>query len=129
MAVEVAGKHAYLAYFRKRHENDAEGLRKALDVLEIRIVYEEIGEKIAIFVAPFVVTRLDPGRSAMRLAGFAALLFAIEEVVDVVLVIVMARYEVNALRVKPKASRVFVQYLCFGMCWIFATIVLSVKVL
>ena len=65
----------------------------------------------------------------MRLAGFAALLFAIEEVVDVVLVIVMARYEVNALRVKPKASRVFVQYLCFGMCWIFATIVLSVKVL
>ena len=105
MAVEVFGKQAYLAFYRMRHEGDPVGLRKALDVLEVRLVYEEVGEKLCLLVAPFIAYSLDrdkDGRASGEQLALATLcVFVIEEVVDSVLLIVMAKNGVNALRVKP----------------------------
>ena len=69
LALEVAGKHAYLGYLRLRHEGDRAGLRKALDMLEIRLVYEEVGEKLCILVAPFLAVLPRPARKTAREAG------------------------------------------------------------
>ena len=96
---------AYLGYHRLRHEGDPVGLRSALDTLEVRLVYEEVGEKLCLLVAPFLVYSLDRGKEETAAAGQLALatfcVFMIEEVVDSLLLIVMAKNGVNALRVKP----------------------------
>ena len=105
MALEVFGKQAYLGYFRLRHEGDPAALRGALDMLEVRLVYEEVGEKLCLLVAPFIVYSLDRGKegraSGEQLALATFCIFSIEEVVDSLLLIVMAKNGVNALRVKP----------------------------
>ena len=104
----VFGKQAYLGYYRLRHEGDPAGLRMALDTLEVRLVYEEVGEKLCLLVAPFVVYSLDRDKegtaSAEQLAFATFCVFMIEEVVDTLLLIVMAKHGVNALRVKPTFS-------------------------
>ena len=101
----VFGKQAYLGYYRLRHEGDPAGLRMALDTLEVRLVYEEVGEKLCLLVAPLIAYSLDRGKEGASTVGelaFATLcVFAIEEVVDSLLLIVMAKHGVNALRVKP----------------------------
>ena len=66
MGVEVIGKQAYLGYFRLRYEGDPEGLNIALDMLEVRLVYEEVGEKLCILVAPLVAYYLDRGGKRQR---------------------------------------------------------------
>ena len=105
MALEVFGKQAYLGYYRLRHEGDPANLRRALDTLEVRLVYEEVGEKLCLLVAPLIAYSLDRGKEGASTVGelaFATLcVFAIEEVVDSLLLIVMAKHGVNALRVKP----------------------------
>ena len=62
MVLEVVGKQAYLTYFRLRHEGNLTALRSALDMLEVRLVYEEVGEKLCILVAPFLAYMLDRGK-------------------------------------------------------------------
>ena len=71
-------------------------------------MYEEIGEKLAILVSPFLAYYLDRGKEtrvqAGRLAVVTLCVFAMEELVDSLLLIVMVKHEVNALRVKPAFS-------------------------
>ena len=105
MVLEVVGKQAYLAYFRLRHDGDPAALRSALDMLEVRLVYEEVGEKLCILVAPILAYMLDRGKEGRAPIGQLFLatfcIFAMEELVDSLLLIVMARHGVNALHVKP----------------------------
>ena len=86
MALEVFGKQAYLGYYRLRHEGDPANLRRALDTLEVRLVYEEVGEKLCILVAPLVAYYLDRGREAAapveQLIVATVCVFATEELVD-----------------------------------------------
>ena len=81
------------------------GLRSALDMLEVRLVYEEVGEKLCLLAAPFIVYRLDRDKEETATGGELAFatfcVFMIEEAVDSLLLIVMAKHGVNALRVKP----------------------------
>ena len=96
---------AYLGYYRLRHEGDPAALRRALDMLEVRLVYEEVGEKLCLLVAPMIAYSLGRGKeetaTAEQLAFATFCVFAMEEVVDLLLLIVMAKHGVNALRVKP----------------------------
>ena len=105
MALEVFGKQAYLGYFRLRHEGDPVALRSALDMLEVRLVYEEIGEKLCLLVSPFIAYSLDRDKEGTatgeELAVLTFCVFMMEEVVDALLLIVMAKHGVDALRVKP----------------------------
>ena len=68
-------------------------------------MYEEIGEKLCLLVAPLIAYSLDRGKedraSVEQLAFATFCVFMIEEVVDMVLLIVMAKHGVNALHVKP----------------------------
>ena len=108
LGLEVAGKHAYLGYIRLRHEGDRAGLRKTLDMLEIRLVYEEVGEKLCILVSPLLAYYLDRGKEDRARGGqlvVASLcIFGMEELVDSLLLILMVKHGVNALRVKPAFS-------------------------
>ena len=74
-------------------------------MLEVRLVYEEVGEKLCLLVAPFIVFSLDRGKEDTSTTGELAFatfcVFVIEEIVDSLLLIVMAKNGVNALRVKP----------------------------
>ena len=74
-------------------------------MLEVRLVYEEVGEKLSILVAPLIAYSLDSGNkgtpSAEQLTFATFCMFAMEELVDSLLLIVMAKHGVNALRVKP----------------------------
>ena len=78
-------------YFNQRHANDPEKLRQALDILETRLVYEQIGEKYCIFVAPFMAYMLskdlekEDRPSVEQLRDVTAITFAMEEFVDTVL--------------------------------------------
>ena len=123
MALEVFGKQAYLGYFRLRHEGDPVALRGALDMLEVRLVYEEVGEKLCLLVAPFIAYSLDRGkeeRATIEQLAFATFcVFAMEEVVDSLLLIVMAKNGVNALRVKPAFNLRTALYLGIGTATVF----------
>ena len=74
-------------------------------MLEVRLVYEEVGEKLCLLVAPMIAYSLGLGKeetaTAEQLAFATLCVFAMEEVVDLLLLIVMAKHGVNALRVKP----------------------------
>ena len=74
-------------------------------MLEVRLVYEEIGEKLCLIVAPFISYSLDRGKEenspGEQLAVATFCVFMIEEVVDSIFLVVMAEHGVNALRVKP----------------------------
>ena len=74
-------------------------------MLEVRLVYEEVGEKLCLAVAPFVAYSLDRGKketaSAEQLAIATVCVFFMEEAVDLLLLIVMAKHGVNALRIRP----------------------------
>ena len=59
MALEVLGKQAYLGYYRLRHEATRLVSREALDRLEVQLVYEEVGEKLCLLVAPFIAHVLN----------------------------------------------------------------------
>ena len=76
MALEVFGKQAYLGYYRLRHEGDPVGLRTALDTLEVRLVYEEVGEKLCLLVAPFLAYSLDRDKEETETASVEQLAFA-----------------------------------------------------
>ena len=119
MILEVIGKQAYLAYFRLRHEADPVALRNALDMLEVRLVYEEVGEKLTILVAPFLAYMLDRGKegraSVAQLSLATFCVYAMEELVDSLLLIVMAKHGVNALRVKPAFNLRTALYLGCGI--------------
>ena len=52
-----------------RHEGDTQALRRALDTLEVRLVYEEVGEKLCILAAPFVAYFLDRNKETSVPAG------------------------------------------------------------
>ena len=123
MCLEVFGKQAYLGYFRLRYEGDPPALRRALDMLEVRLVYEEIGEKVCLLVAPFIAHSLDRGKegraSAEQLAFATFYVFAMEEVVDALLLIVMAKCGVNALRVKPAFNLRTALFVGLGVAVIF----------
>ena len=68
-------------------------------------MYEEIGEKLCLLVAPLLAFSLDRDKEGTASAGDLAFatfcIFALEEVVDLLLLIVMAKHGVNALRIRP----------------------------
>ena len=77
-------------------------------MLEVRLVYEEVGEKLCILVAPFLAYYLDRGKEDRARGGQLVVatlcIFGMEELVDSLLLIVMVKHGVNALRVKPAFS-------------------------
>ena len=83
-------------YFNRRHADDPEKLRQALDIFETRIVYEQIGEKFCILVAPFMAYMLskdlekEDRPSVEQLGEVTGITFAMEEFVDAMLAIAMA---------------------------------------
>ena len=113
--VEVAGKHAFLTHVRLRHEGNAEGLRRTLDIHEVRLVYEEIGEKMCIVTAPFIALMMDRNRDVPQLVRLTVYVLAVEEIADVLLIIMCAQHEVNVLRVKPRASGRYAVALVFAL--------------
>ena len=94
-------------------------------MLEVRLVYEEVGEKLSLLVAPFLAYSLDRGKeeasSVEQLVAATSCVFAIEEFVDSVLLIVMAKNGVNALRVQPSFSLRAALMLGFLIAAMFAT--------
>ena len=73
-------------------------------MLEVRLVYEEVGEKLCLLVAPFLVYSLDRDKeeaASVEQLAFATFLRFYDEVVDLLLLIVMAKNGANALQVKP----------------------------
>ena len=106
LLVEVMSKYSYLRFYQLKFRGDPVSFQKALDVLEVRIVYEQIAEKISIIAAPFVAYNLGDHSWAVagRMAYVAAIIFAMEEVIDTAMNIEMARHGVNSLRVRPRLS-------------------------
>ena len=106
-------------YFKQRHAHDPDKLRQALDIIETRMVYEQIGEKYCLLVAPFMAYMLskdlekEDRPSMEQLGEVTGITFAMEEFVDAMLAIAMARLEVNALRVTPRLNARFVLILGF----------------
>ena len=105
-------------FFKSRHEHDRPALRRALDLFEVRLVYEEIGEKAVILTAPatgyYLDRRKEEHASTTQLFHVTAIVFVAETLVDMLLYILMARQEVNALRVTPRFDLQFFFMNAFG---------------
>ena len=107
-------------YFNQRYENQPEELRQALSLFEYRLLYEQIGEKYCILAAPFMAYMLskdlekEDRPSVEQPRDVTGITFAMEEFVDVVLNIAMARVGVNTLRVTPQLKMKLVLMLGFA---------------
>lgn len=116
LLVEVAIKAMWVPYLEWYYSNDPETLKTEKKFLEVRIVYEAVGEKICIMIGPFFAYALsqavrsddggddDDTATPSELAEIAGVYLAMEEVVDMLGLVVMASRSIYALRVRPQLS-------------------------
>ena len=114
LLVEVAGKALWVPYIERHHRNDPERLKTEKKTLELRLVYEAIGEKMCIMTGPFIAIALAPTMQGddddahfmtpSELAEVGTWYLAMEEVVDALVLVMMARFNIYALRVRPTLS-------------------------
>ena len=116
LLVEVTAKALYKPYIEWYYSNDAEGLAKEKRLLEVRVVNEAIGEKMCIMMGPFLAHALGPAlrrgcddddhvqTTPGELAEIGGTYLLMEEMVDALVIVLLARYSINALRVRPRLS-------------------------
>mgnify|MGYP006903299709 CR=1 FL=1 len=116
LLVEITVKACWLPYLEWHYRGDPEGLAREKKFLELRLVGEAIGEKMCIMTGPITAYALN---QAMRhhagdddmttatpaeLAENMGIYLAMEEMVDMLTLVMMAKYGIYALRVHPKLS-------------------------
>ena len=116
LLVEVTAKALYKPYIEWYYSNDPEGLAKEKRLLEVRVVNEAIGEKMCIMMGPFIAHALGPAlrrglddddhvqTTPGELAEIGGTYLLMEEMVDALVIVLLARYSIYALRVRPQLS-------------------------
>ena len=102
--IEVTGKGAILAYTNDKHRGDEAAANAAHRTLQVRFVHESIAEKHSIMTAPLIAFLFLPRHKnvtmrTMLRAGLAYI--GMEECVDVLVILVLARFGVHLTRERP----------------------------
>ena len=115
LLVETVCKALWVPYLEWWYRGNPEQLKAEKKLLELRIVYEAVGEKMCIMVGPFIAHTLAPAlqnddddeyerNTPSELAEIAGIFLLMEEVVDALGLVIMARFRIYALRVRPQLS-------------------------
>ena len=115
LLVELTAKALWKPYIEWYYSNDPEGLAKEKRLLEVRVVNEAIGEKVCIMMGPFLAHALGPAlrrgldddhiqTTPGELAEIGGTYLLMEEVVDALVIVLLARHSIYALRVRPQMS-------------------------